>query len=383
MKSLFIAKRVVLGNIPMLFVIMAMALAFTLIFGNIMTANSGGNAVYDIALIMEADEDFAADLQQGLMENPRLRVTVTGEAEARKQVRQQKVLLALYVDDTFNMALAQNRAPEVTILRDAESTLFTAARQEIEREIKRITVAITAANHLAADGSREQWRTAYAETLEEWKTPPVAVHADVLGAAQPDSGWQMDRVGIGFTVMFIMITVITASGAVLDERNRGTWQRVLTAPVSRRAIVGGYLLSYFALGWLQFFILVVAGRLINGVHWGNPLGVAILTTVFLLCSISLGLVIAGIARTYQQQQAVSTLVVTATSMLGGLFWPLDIVGPTMQTIARATPQYWAMNGYEQILSHGLDWFALREPIFVLLAFTVVFFLFGVSRIQFE
>lgn len=46
------------------------------------------------------------------------------------------------------------------------------------------------------------------------------------------------------------------------------------------------------------------------------------------------LLIAGIVRTFQQQQAVSALVVTSTSMLGGLFWPIEIVSPLMQSVAR-------------------------------------------------
>lgn len=382
MKSLYIAKRVVFSNLPMLLVIMVMALAFTLIFGNILSANSGGTTVYEIALVADAQSGFAADLQQALLENPRLNVRITNEEKARDMVRGREVILALHVDETINTGLAQGRAPDLTILRDDESTVFMAVRQEIEREVKRITVAVTAANRLAGSSQNAQWQAIYAETLADWKTPLVSVDSVSLGE-KGSTGWEMDRVGIGFTVMFMMITVITASGAILDERNRGTWQRMITAPIPRRTILGGYLLSYFALGCLQFIILVTAGHLINGVSWGNPLAVALMTTVFLLCSISLGLVIAGLARTYQQQQAVSTLVVTATSMLGGLFWPLDIVSKTMSTIAKVTPQYWAMMGYERILIHGLDWHALQQPILVLLAFSAVFFTFGMSRIRFE
>lgn len=381
MKSIYIARRVIFSNIPMLIVIMFMALAFTLIFGKLMNAGSSGTPEYQVVLAGGDTQRLFSDFRRGLEANPRLKITVTDEEEARELVRERKAVLALLAGGEFSSDLLAGRGPELVMIRDEQNNLYLAARQEIERELTRVRVAVVAANRAGAHGS-VQWQREYEDALQAWKTPPVAVQTSTLGQA-PDTEKQVDRTGIGMTVMFVMITVITASGAILDERNRGTWQRILTAPVTRGSVLGGYLLSYFGLGVLQFSILVAAGRLISGVSWGNPLGVAVLTVVFLLCSISLGLVIAGIVRTFQQQQAVSSLVVTATSMLGGLFWSLDIASPLMRTIAKATPQYWAMTGYEQLLYRGLDWSVLRQPIIVLLGFTLVFFIFGVSRIRFE
>ena len=382
MKSIYIAKRVLFSNIPMLLVIMVMALAFTLIFGKLMVGGPAGNPVYDIALTVEGDGGLAEDFRQGLLENPHLRVTEASGDEARKLVRERKVVLALLLNDSFNDQLHAQEGPELTFLRDEENNLYIAARQEVERELTRIRVALVAANRLVKAKGSPAWAAVYQDTLNAWREQPVTVEKVALGIQQ-DPQRQVDRAGVGMTVMFVMITVITASGAILDERNRGTWQRIITSPVGRGTVLTGYLLSYFFLGLLQFTILIVAGRLLMGLSWGDPLGVAVVTVVYLLCSISLGLVIAGVVRTYQQQQAVSSLIVTATSMLGGLFWPLDFVPPVMQTVAKATPQYWAMVGYEQLLYRGLDWSVLQRPILVLLAFTAVFFLFGISRIRFE
>ncbi|EEG79043.1 ABC transporter permease [Dethiobacter alkaliphilus] len=379
-KSLYIARRVLFANIPMMLMIMAMALAFTFIFGNLLVADGGGTPTYNIALVIQDEGSLAADFSRDIAHNPRLQAANVTEDEARRLVMGHNVLLAVLVPQGFTEDLLAGRGPKLTFLRDEENNLFMAARQEIERELTRTRAAVATANRLSAD--TEQWDTVYHDTLTAWQTPPVTVQTSALGEVQDNGERQMDRTGMGMTVMFVMITVISASGAILDERNQGTWQRMIAAPAPRSTILGGYLLSYFALGVLQFSILLIMSRFVMGVSWPNLLGVAVVTVVFLLSSISLGLFIAGMVRTFQQQQAVSALVVTATSMLGGLFWPIDIVSPLMQTMARITPQYWAMRGYEQLLFAGLDWSALQQPLLVLLGFAGIFFALGMSRIKF-
>ena len=381
MKSLYIAKRVLFANIPMMVVIMVMALAFTLIFGKLMVGGSV-EPTYSIAVVMEDAGALAADFQQGITDNSRFQVVTVPEDEARRLVRERSIVLAVWVKEDFTEDLRSGQSPELTFLREEQNNLYMAARQEIERELTRIRVAVVTANRVTAGGIQSQWDAVYADALVAWERPPVTVETRNLGE-KLDNGRQMDRTGIGMTVMFVMITVISASGAILDERGRGTWQRIIAAPADRRTVLSGYLLSYFGLGLLQFSILLTVSRFIMGISWGNLFGVAAVTVMFLLCSISLGLLIAGVVRTFQQQQAISTLVVTATSMLGGLFWPIDIVSPVMQTIAKATPQYWAMQGYEQLLFRGLDWSMLQQPLLILLGFTLVFFSVGVSRIKFS
>jgi len=183
--------------------------------------------------------------------------------------------------------------------------------------------------------------------------------------------------------MFVMISLITSTGIMLQERADGTWHRLLATPISRSQILGGYLLGYFILGWLQFGILVAASRLLFNIYWGDPLGLLVIISVFILCSISLALALGGFVKTFQQQQAIASILVTATSMLGGVFWPLELEPKAMQLLARGIPQYWASQGVSSLLLGGLDWSRLALPVGILAAMCAAFFLLGVGRLKFE
>jgi ABC-2 type transport system permease protein len=175
-----------------------------------------------------------------------------------------------------------------------------------------------------------------------------------------------------------------ATGSILEERSWGTWQRLLAAPVSRAEIMLGSILGYFCCGWFQFAILLVLQRFLYGVSFGGGLGLLVLTSLLVLCSVAIGLTIGALVKTYQQQQAFSALILNVGSMLGGLFIPLEFFSPALLRVARLTPQYWAREGYVQlILRGGTDWAALRTPLLVLLGCSAVFIAIGVQGMRRE
>ena len=59
--------------------------------------------------------------------------------------------------------------------------------------------------------------------------------------------------------------------------------------------------------------LLALGGFVFGVHWGDPLGVAVLVTLFVLVSSGAGLLIGSLAKT--EEQAISTAIPTATSSM--------------------------------------------------------------------
>jgi ABC-2 type transport system permease protein len=70
-------------------------------------------------------------------------------------------------------------------------------------------------------------------------------------------------------------------------------------------------------------------------------------------------------------------------MLGGVYWPIDVVPDLMQKIAMAVPQTWAMSGFKEIISGSLHAGTLLKDIGALLGFTVLFFFVGLRGIKFE
>src|SRR5205085_11888127 len=140
----------------------------------------------------------------------------------------------------------------------------------------RLSVATVAAADPGAPPARVKALAAAAAAA----TTPMAVR-DV--SAQTRELDQKSFFAAGMAVFFLFFTVQFGVTSLLEERSEGTLARLLAAPISRSAILGGKLLTSFGLGVISMAVLVVATTLLFGASWGNPSGVAVLI-VAAICS---------------------------------------------------------------------------------------------------
>ena len=79
-------------------------------------------------------------------------------------------------------------------------------------------------------------------------------------------------------VFFLFFTVQFGVIGLIEEKEQGTMPRLLAAPIRPSAVLGGKVLTAFALGVTSMAILVVATTWLPFMEadWGNPIGVAIL-----------------------------------------------------------------------------------------------------------
>lgn len=185
---------------------------------------------------------------------------------------------------------------------------------------------------------------------------------------------QSSTAALGFSIMFLMMNVLSGAGVILVEKNQGTWNRLKMTPISENHLFVGYGLGLFLVGWLQFLILMIVSTILFHVQWGNLLSFIIMTSLFLMSAISLGLFISQITKNFKQQQGIGSLLVVASSMLAGVFWPLEFVPETMQKAALFTPQYWALEGLKAAMFNAATLFELKANILALVGFLATFHL---------
>ncbi|MEL7658198.1 MAG: ABC transporter permease, partial [Bacillota bacterium] len=190
---------------------------------------------------------------------------------------------------------------------------------------------------------------------------------------------------IGFSLFFSMYTMVFGIGTILYDKQYKTWQRMLITPVSRSSILGGSMVVAYLTGAIQLGILVLAGKYLLKIDWGNSTGgVLIVAAAFVFAVTAMGLLLSGVVKTHAQLASITPVILTSTSMLGGCMWPLDIVNnKILLLLAELTPQKWAIQGMENIASRGMGFEAAVLPTLVLLGMGVIFFGFGVKLMKFE
>lgn len=183
---------------------------------------------------------------------------------------------------------------------------------------------------------------------------------DAIRIDRRDIGVKRNEVTAGFQrsvpaylVMFTFLNLLISGAGIAEERASGKLRRLFIAPVRKRDIILGKLLMRFATGWIQIAYMLLLGVILFRIEWAeHPWVLFAFLSLFALATASFGLLLGTLFREPDKCANVAVWTAVLLSPLGGLWWPLEIVGPTMQTIGHFIPTGWAMEGVNSMLALG-------------------------------
>jgi len=189
------------------------------------------------------------------------------------------------------------------------------------------------------------------------------------------------------SVAIMCITISGAMAAALsihEEREKGTLERHLTAPITKMDLLGGQMLSVFLICCLSLAIIFAIGFFAFGlVIRGSLLLVALICALTILLAAGLGLAIVPHVRSPKAAEGAVMTIVWPMFFLGGLFVPIEFLPEYMQTIARIFPFTYAMGAFRSVIVHGEGLFAIALPLTVVVGFTIAFFALGLLLLKWE
>lgn len=358
----------------------AAPLLLTFVFGSML----GGNDDKLRLAIVDQDDTILSQhyIQQLTVHDEMYTFENMSESKASEKLKQKKIAGIIVISRSFQAQLENGKHPELIFRHGPELSEAPMAKQYAESTLAKLNIQIAAAK-AAGQAAGENWKAAYKSVIAiEHEDAVPAVKQKALSDKKEGTGISDTASrAAGFSILFVMLTMMGATGTILEARKNGVWSRLLTASVSRAEIGAGYVLSFFVIGWIQFGILLLATHWLFGVNWGNPAAVIVLVSLFLLTVVGFGLVIAANVRTPEQQLAFGNLFVIATCMVSGMYWPIDIEPKFMQSIAEFLPQKWAMSGLTEIIANDAHVTDILGICGILLAFAAITFTVGLKALR--
>lgn len=367
---------------PQSYLIMfGMPIVFTLLFGNLL--NNSSESKIKLMLVDEDKTVLSQAYGDQLKYETIFTVQTASLSTARKQVQDKQASGIIKIPKGFQSRIIADERTEVVFLRNPNFTTGAVVKQILANTLRNIETEVTASLSWSKY-SGEPWEGMYKKIDQEVSAVPVSLQKETVANKQTQT--KMSNVAeraSGFSIMFVMIVMMSATGSMLEARRMGIWYRMLSAPVSRVQVLSGYLLSFFLIGWLQFGLLMLFTNWFFHVQWGNLLGLLVLVSAMLLAIIGLALLVAGLVRTVEQQSSLGNLLVVSTCMIGGVYWPLEIEPQFMQRMADFVPQTWAMRGFTELIAKGGSSIDIMSYTGILLLFAIIFFSIGLTRIRYE
>lgn len=188
---------------------------------------------------------------------------------------------------------------------------------------------------------------------------------------------------LGMGLFFAMFTIMFSVNNILEERRNGIWDRVIQSPAPKLAMYSGHLAFSFMQGFLQITVIFLLFRYAFNVPLGSSFALVLgVIAAYTFAIVALSLLLAGIVANAQQMAVVIPIVAVSSAMLGGAYWPLEIVtSPFLLGISRAIPLTHAMDALKGIAYYGYGPAALLWPVSLLILFGVVCMGLGVQLID--
>lgn len=194
----------------------------------------------------------------------------------------------------------------------------------------------------------------------------------------------------GFTVLFVFLAAGATAVSIYNEKKLGSFRRLLAAPLPKSQLLLGKMLPTFFIALIQVSVIFLIGMFlmpllgIQGLTLGeDPLAVVVIVIVMALCAAGLGVLIAAFARTESQIGGGSAVLLWVMGALGGAFFPTFLLEGFLGQAGKAVPHYWAGKALYGVLARGQSLSDITPEIAILLGFTLLFWLVGVWRFDFD
>lgn len=390
MLSILMLRVMKLRNDLLLILFMtAMVLGLTFVFG--MTTK---NYKPTVLVVNQDKSQYSEMFLDELKKKGTFNYELAQYEDAIKKVDEGNVLASVVIKENFGGDIDSNKKPTIGIIKATDDVqiitlenMLSSVSSKMIGNIKTARLTTDYVSKFNNDVNKEKlFEITYDKAVEYWRyRKPMEVTKGLITTNKWSQYDNLKHSVIGFTLFFSMYTIVFGIGEIVNERKNKTWQRQLVSPISKSSILGGNMIVTFLVGLIQVGILIIAGKYLFNIDWGNNMaGILTIAGSFVFTVTCLGLFLSGIVKTHSQLSAITPVILTSTSMLGGCMWPLEIINSkVLLLLANITPQKWAIQGMERIAMYGSGFEAAVIPSLVLLAMGLVYFGLGVRLVKFK
>lgn len=184
-------------------------------------------------------------------------------------------------------------------------------------------------------------------------------------------------------LIFILVCAMMTSVSIVREKESGTMEVLLVSPVRPFKIIFAKMIPYFTISCVVLITILLLARHLLGVPMsGGVGGIFTISLLYLVLSLSLGLLVSTIANTQVAALLISAVVMMMPIlMLSGLLFPIENLPEFFQLVSNIVPARWYIDAVRKMMVQGLPIIDVWQNCVILLGMTAA--LLGVSLKKFN
>ena len=184
--------------------------------------------------------------------------------------------------------------------------------------------------------------------------------------------------GMILTMTMVMIT----SMAIVREREHGTLEQLIVTPMKSWELMLGKIIPYVFVGLVQAAVALMVGILVFDLPIrGNLVELFLYTLLFIVASLSLGMLISNFSKTQMQAMQLSFFIFLPSVLLSGFMFPREAMPEFFFQLGRLLPITFYLQIMRGIVLKGVGIAALWPQVLALVIYTSI--VLSVSVVKFR
>jgi len=185
--------------------------------------------------------------------------------------------------------------------------------------------------------------------------PQTGVHFDTRILYNPTMESYIFMVPALAVLVLSEILILLTAMAIAREKELGTMEMLLSAPISRWEILAGKTLPFLIMAFINAPLVITAGILWFDVPFrGSLWEICLASVIFATATASVGMLVSTLARNQQQAMIGSFMFMLTAMMLSGVFFPVENMPPSVYWVTFLNPLRYFVTLLRNIILKGGD-----------------------------
>ena len=231
-----------------------------------------------------------------------------------------------------------------------------------------------------ADPNMAQQWTNYATNVIT-NMPGGVVNAKLLYNPQMRSAYNFVPAILGMLLM--LVCAMMTSISIVREKERGTMELLLVSPVRPLMIMIAKVVPYLVLAFAILTTILLMARYVLDVPLaGSIVWIYVISTIYIILALSLGLLISTIATTQLMALLLSAMVLLMPIvMLSGMIFPVESMPEVLQWIAALVPPRYYIQAMRKLMIMGVDISNIVGEIYILTAMALFLLIVALAKFK--
>lgn len=184
-------------------------------------------------------------------------------------------------------------------------------------------------------------------------------------------------------LILMLICSMMTSISIVREKELGMMEVLLVSPLKAFSVIIAKTIPYFVLSVINIITVLLLSIFLLGVPVsGSLFWLIVLSLLFVLVSLSLGMMVSTLVQTQVAAMLISGMVFMMPVMiLSGMIYPVENMPKILQAISQIIPAKWFIAGVRKLMIQGLELQYVLREFAVLTAMLLLFF--GITLKKFK